>query len=144
MMQKEKEFFLQILADYLNDRVTGAQDNLDWSVLESIGEAQKLTGVIYYQCKNMIAQSDLPPLVKKKWKMGFVYNSFLYSKRLALLKQVDAAFQKENIPYFIFKGTEDMVDEYHNYWFHIKESLIGEVLALAICAIVGLVIQFIL
>lgn len=47
-------------------------------------------------------------------------------------------------PYFVFKGTEDMVDEYHNYWFHIKGSLIGEVLALVICAIVGLVIQFIL
>ena len=47
-------------------------------------------------------------------------------------------------PYFVFKGTEDMVDEYHNYWFHIKGSLIREVLALVICAIVGLVIQFIL
>ena len=47
-------------------------------------------------------------------------------------------------PKFIFKGTEDMIKEYHNYWFHIKESLIGEVLALVICAIVGLVIQFIL
>jgi len=47
-------------------------------------------------------------------------------------------------PYFVFKGTEDMVDEYHNYWFHIKGSLVGEVLALVICAIVGLVIQFIL
>ena len=47
-------------------------------------------------------------------------------------------------PYFVFKGTEDMVDEYHNYWFHIKGSLIGEVLALVICAIVVLVIQFIL
>ena len=47
-------------------------------------------------------------------------------------------------PYFVFKGTEDMVDEYHNYWFHIKGSLIGEILALIICAIVGLVIQFVL
>jgi len=47
-------------------------------------------------------------------------------------------------PYFVFKGTEDMVDEYHNYWFHIKGSLIGEILALAICAIVGVVIQFVL
>jgi len=46
--------------------------------------------------------------------------------------------------YFVFKGTEDMIDEYHNYWFHIKGSLIGEVLALFICAIVGLVIQFVL
>lgn len=46
--------------------------------------------------------------------------------------------------YFVFKGTEDMVDEYHNYWFHIKGSLIGEILALVICAIVGLIIQFVL
>ena len=47
-------------------------------------------------------------------------------------------------PRFVFEGTEDMVDEYHNYWFHIKGSLIGEIIALVICAIVGLVIQFVL
>ena len=47
-------------------------------------------------------------------------------------------------PYFVFKGTEDMVDEYHNYWFHIKGFFIGEVLALVVCAFAGLVIQFIL
>lgn len=45
---------------------------------------------------------------------------------------------------FVFKGTEDMIDEYHNYWFHIKESLIGEVIGLVLCIIIGLVIQFIL
>ncbi len=45
---------------------------------------------------------------------------------------------------FVFKGTEDMVEEYHNYWFHIKESLKGELIALIVCAIVGLVIQFVL
>ena len=45
---------------------------------------------------------------------------------------------------FIFKGTEDMTKEYHNYWFHIKESLKGEIIALIVCALVGLVIQFIL
>ena len=47
-------------------------------------------------------------------------------------------------PYFVFKGTEDMTDEYHNYWFHIKGFFIGEVLALVVCALAGLVIQFIL
>ena len=47
-------------------------------------------------------------------------------------------------PYFVFKGTEDMVDEYHNYWFHIKGFFIGEILALIVCVVVGLVIQFIL
>ena len=46
--------------------------------------------------------------------------------------------------HFVFKGTEDMVKEYHNYWFHIKGFFIGELLALIICGLAGVVIQFIL
>ena len=45
---------------------------------------------------------------------------------------------------FVIEGTEDMVDEYHNYLFHIKGFFIGECLALIICAIAGLIIQFVL
>ena len=47
-------------------------------------------------------------------------------------------------PYFVFKGTEDMKNEYHNYWFHIKGFFIGEALALIVCALAGVVIQFVL
>ena len=46
--------------------------------------------------------------------------------------------------YFVFKGTEDMVEEYHNYWFHIKGFFIGELLAFVICGLAGVIIQFIL
>ena len=46
--------------------------------------------------------------------------------------------------HFVFKGTEDMVDEYHNYWFHIKGFFIGEVLALIICSLAGVIVQFVL
>ena len=46
--------------------------------------------------------------------------------------------------YFILKGTEDMVDEYHNYLFHVKGFFIGEGLALIICLLAGLIIQFVL
>ena len=46
--------------------------------------------------------------------------------------------------YFVFKGTEDMIDEYHNYWFHIKGFFIGEVLALIICSVAGVIIQFVI
>ena len=46
--------------------------------------------------------------------------------------------------HFVFKGTEDMVEEYHNYWFHIKGFFIGELLALIICTLAGVIIQFIL
>ena len=47
-------------------------------------------------------------------------------------------------PHFVFKGTEDMVSDYHDYWFHIKGFLIGEALALVVCALAALVVQFIL
>ena len=46
--------------------------------------------------------------------------------------------------HFVFKGTEDMIKEYHNYWFHIKGFFIGEVLALIICGLAGVVIQYVL
>lgn len=42
---------------------------------------------------------------------------------------------------FIIKGTEDMVDEYHNYWFHIKGSIIGEIIGLFIYLIVGMIVS---
>ena len=45
---------------------------------------------------------------------------------------------------FVFKGTEDMKDEYHNYWFHIKGFFIGELLALIVCLLAALIIHFIL
>lgn len=42
---------------------------------------------------------------------------------------------------FVFEGTEDMVKEYHDYWFHIKGALIGAVIGLVVCLIVGLVVS---
>jgi len=47
-------------------------------------------------------------------------------------------------PHFVFKGTEDMKEEYHNYWFHIKGFFIGEILALIICSLAALMVQFVL
>ena len=47
-------------------------------------------------------------------------------------------------PYFIFKGTEDMIDDYHDYFFHFKGFLIGELIAIIVCIISGLIVEFIL
>ena len=47
-------------------------------------------------------------------------------------------------PHFVFKGTEDMVSDYHDYGFHIKGFFIGEALALIVCALAGLVVHFLL
>ncbi len=42
---------------------------------------------------------------------------------------------------FIIEGTEDMTKEYHNYWFHIRGTLIGEIIGLVVCIIVGLIVS---
>ena len=42
----------------------------------------------------------------------------------------------------IIPGTEDMVDEYHNYGFHIKMSLIGMAIGLPVCVMCGILVQF--
>ena len=105
-MQAETKFFLQVLADYLNGRSTGVPENMNWDVLATFCQNQQLTGVFYHQCKNSIMQSNLPMAMKNKWRVSYAYNVFQYSKRSALLKQVDTAFQKEGIPYVIFKGIE--------------------------------------
>ena len=47
-------------------------------------------------------------------------------------------------PRFVLKGTEDMTADYHDYWFHIRGFLIGETLGLAVCALAGLAVQFVL
>ena len=47
-------------------------------------------------------------------------------------------------PHFVFKGTEDMVSDYHDYRFHIKGFCIGEGLALVVCALAGLAVWFVL
>lgn len=46
-------------------------------------------------------------------------------------------------PEFVFKGTEDMANEYRDYWFHIKGGIIGEVLGLILCTIIGVIVNFI-
>ena len=46
--------------------------------------------------------------------------------------------------HFVIKGTEDMVADYHDYWFHFKGFFIGEAIALIVCALAGLIVAFVL
>ena len=38
------------------------------------------------------------------------------------------------------RGAEDMTAEYHDYWFHVKGSLIGMVLAIPSVFIAGIIV----
>ena len=37
-----------------------------------------------------------------------------------------------------------MVKDYHDYWFHIKGFFIGEVLAIVVSALAGVIVRFVL
>lgn len=45
---------------------------------------------------------------------------------------------------FIFEGTEDMTNEYHNYLYHIKQGFVGELIGFIVCIVVGIIIQYII
>ncbi len=42
---------------------------------------------------------------------------------------------------FIIPGTDDLVDAYHDYMFHIKGSLIGMIIGIPVCLLVGVLIK---
>ena len=74
------------------------------------------------------------------FKEGFIYSYLIWT----IVNAYDA-FVMDIIwfchdPYFVFKGTEDMVEEYRDYLFHIKQSLIGQIIALPICLLIGLIV----
>ena len=41
----------------------------------------------------------------------------------------------------ILPGTEDMVDVYHDYGYHIKASCTGMLIGLPVCLVIGIVVQ---
>ena len=41
--------------------------------------------------------------------------------------------------HFVIHGTEDMVKDYHDYWFHIKGGFIGMLLAIPAALVAGLI-----
>ena len=44
---------------------------------------------------------------------------------------------------FVLKGTEDMEKDYHDYWFHIKGAIIGQIIGLVACLTIGGVVGLI-
>lgn len=43
----------------------------------------------------------------------------------------------------VLPGTEDLTEAYHDYWYHIRSTLIGMVIGLPVCLFVGFAVQVI-
>ena len=64
------------------------------------------------------------------WTIGNLYDLFIIDWILCTF------VKRLRIP-----GTEEMGDLYKGFWFHTKKSLIGVLLGLPLCALVGLVVM---
>ncbi len=77
------------------------------------------------------------------FKDGFIYTFIIFT----LLNIYDALILDClwfcHSKRFIIKGTEDLKGEYHNYMFHIKGSLKGELIGIIISLITGILVTII-
>lgn len=100
-MTTEEKFFLQIISDFLHNRVTEPPlSSLNWDRLSQLAKEQQLEGILFHQCQSFIPSSHYSYL-----SQGYSKTLFYYSNRVALLEELKHALNSENIPYFLVKGT---------------------------------------
>lgn len=99
-MSAEQEFLLKILADYICERQSQKQDNLNWETILSDANKHQVEGIVYLQCK-----SFLPAQVAFQFLKANALSLHYYENRRYILSKLAERFDKENIEYFILKGT---------------------------------------
>ena len=119
------------LAEY-QDQIPTKQDKLSTKIIASILFTVILSLLLRYV--------NGYTTFKDAFKYGFILWSIVNLYDLIVMDIIWFCHD----PYFVFEGTEDMVKDYHDYWFHFKGFIIGEVIALFVCAISGIIVEFIL
>lgn len=90
-MRTENKLFLQLIADHLNGRES-VVDSIYREEIIKLARNHQLEGIIYMQTR-------LPELQER-----FGLAIYAYKNRERLVEQIKAAFQKEQIPFFLVKG----------------------------------------
>ena len=99
-MIKEKELFIQILADHVNERKTIINDSdICWDVVFQYAQTHQVNGIIYTQIKDYLPSEYAAQLQQK-----MLNALFLHANRENDLKAIKTAFSKDSIEYFIVKG----------------------------------------
>ena len=77
---------------------------------------------------------NYPPIIIERCKsLGLVDESNRPGGVTFYVKKITA------MAIFVIPGTEDMVKDYHDYWFHIKGGFIGMLLAIPAALVAGLI-----
>lgn len=100
-MTKEQSVILGILSDHVNRNSTplDAADGCDWNAIMLSAHKHQVEGILYYQCKQFV-----PTNIKSRLAELYASNLFYYSNRERQFKEIEIAFDKEQIPFYTVKG----------------------------------------
>lgn len=105
-MTNEQSFFIQALADHLNGKPTKIKEDLNWDKLTELAVNQQLAGILFSQIKDELSSVSEKNSSASRLSGIYAYSVYSYANRINVLRQINSAFQRENIPYLIFKGSE--------------------------------------
>ena len=101
-MTTEESFLLRVLADYLNRRKTeNIPDGLDWDTLADLALRHQVSGMVYYQCKELLPADKRAPL-----KQAYFFAVMVHTNRTQNMAEIGGAFEKADIPFFTVKGLD--------------------------------------
>lgn len=100
-MTKEQSFILGVLSDHINRKKTllDTADGCDWNAIMSSAHKHQVEGILYYQCKQFV-----PTNIKSRLAELYASNLFYYSNRERQFKEIEIAFDQEQIPFYTVKG----------------------------------------
>lgn len=98
-MINEERFLIQVIADFLNERKTRPQNHVDWKSVILLAEKHQVSGIVYYQCKEFMAE-DIRPALEKK----YISTIYCYASRESDADKLNSLLRNADIPYFIVKG----------------------------------------
>lgn len=101
-MRAEQAYFLNILADYLQEKPSvPPADALDWTEVLTTANIHQLGGVLYYQCNEFLPEDVLSRLLP-----AFQATVYVFANRESEIANLTAVLKEENIPHFIIKGAQ--------------------------------------
>ena len=104
-LTKEQSFFLKMLTDHLEKKPTAVPDGLDWSHILKYCRDHKLGGICWKQCGAYLRTHSETAEAYKRMEREFQGTVFLCSTMEYELRAVSEAFQAEQIPFVVIKGS---------------------------------------
>lgn len=93
-MTAEQSFFIQILADFINQKQTNPAEIIDWTEISRLAHSHHVDGIIFSQCKDYLADKDRNTY--ERAYIGALYYSanlkYEYQKILKTLNAKDIFF----------------------------------------------------